>query len=306
MSPEQIRGECALGPGSDIYAMGHIAFALLTGADYWADEQKTTSATFTLLEKIVAGLPEPATARAARRGVTLPPAFDAWFTRATARSARDRFDSVSMLIRELAVVLGAPAPRLATLFGMCPDPRVSAPSFADSPTMLAPSATVAAPPFAPAPGASPGNTGGASSNSIKLIGPISRPARARVAALGLGALGLSGLGLFGASAWSHGSGPTVSPAATLGAPAAPTIAEVNAPDPAPASTSSVTPEPTSEAGAAPATATHAHGAPLPKPAPPRPAPTKPAADSPVAPVNICNPPYVMNSAGHRVMKPQCL
>jgi serine/threonine-protein kinase len=301
MSPEQIRGEGTVGPGSDVYAMGHIAFALLTGADYWADEQRASAATFTLLETVMAGLPEPATARAARRGVALPPAFDAWFVRATARLARDRFDSASMLIHELAGVLGAPAPRLATLFGMCPDLRVPASSFAGSTTMLARSATVAEQPGAPAPGVSAGNTGGASSNSIKLIGPISRSARMRVAVLGLGALGLAGLGLFGVSVWSDGSGPTVSPAATVGAPVAMPIAEASAPDPVPASTSSVTPEPTLDAGAAPATATHAHSAPLPKPAPAKPAPARP-----VAPASSCNPPYVMNSSGHRVMKSQCL
>ncbi len=110
MSPEQILGEGTVGPGADIYAMSHIAFALLTGAAYWADEQKTSPAIFTFLGKVMAGPPEAATARATRCGVALPPAFDAWFVRGTARLARDRFDSASMLLRELAAVLGAPAP----------------------------------------------------------------------------------------------------------------------------------------------------------------------------------------------------
>ncbi len=39
MPPEQVRGEGTIGPPADVYALGHIAFALLTGRAYWADEQ---------------------------------------------------------------------------------------------------------------------------------------------------------------------------------------------------------------------------------------------------------------------------
>jgi hypothetical protein len=41
--------------------------------------------------------------------------------------------------------------------------------------------------------------------------------------------------------------------------------------------------------------------PLPLPLRPRPAPVKRA-----APAKVCEPPYVVNDAGRRVMKPECL
>jgi serine/threonine-protein kinase len=307
MSPEQILGEGTVGPGSDVYAMGHIAFALLTGAAYWADEQKTSPAIFTFLGKVMAGPPEAATARAARRGTALPPAFDAWFVRATARFARDRFESASMLIRELAGVLGAPAPRGASLPEVSADVRAPVPSFASSTPGLAQSAPVAEPSSAPTPNLGAGSTGSTSSNSIKSTGQISRPSRRWVAVLGLGALGVAGLGLLGVSVWSHKRGPTVSPAAIVSAAAAETpIAEAGAPELAPTATPSVTPEPALATVAAMASATAAPGAPLAKPAPIKPAPIKPAPAKPGAPAKDCDPPYVMNSAGHRVMKSQCL
>jgi serine/threonine-protein kinase len=42
-------------------------------------------------------------------GVDLPPAFDDWFARATARSPHDRFDSAGEMVADLARVLAASA-----------------------------------------------------------------------------------------------------------------------------------------------------------------------------------------------------
>ncbi len=41
MSPEQFQGDGKIGPRADIYALGHIAYALLTGRPYWYDEQRS-------------------------------------------------------------------------------------------------------------------------------------------------------------------------------------------------------------------------------------------------------------------------
>jgi serine/threonine-protein kinase len=104
MSPEQIRGDGAIGPRSDLYSMGHIAFALLTGKPYWWPEQRD-GGMWLLAGKVVLGLPEPATARARTFGVELPAAFDAWFAKATALEAADRFASASDLVERLAMAL---------------------------------------------------------------------------------------------------------------------------------------------------------------------------------------------------------
>src|SRR6185312_207642 len=105
MSPEQIRGDGTIGAASDVYALGHIAYALLVGEPYWEQEKRGSSA-WVFMNTVMAGVKEPPTQRAARRGIALPPAFDGWFARATAHAAADRFDRSSTLVAELGNVLG--------------------------------------------------------------------------------------------------------------------------------------------------------------------------------------------------------
>jgi serine/threonine protein kinase len=111
MAPEQIRGDAEVGPTADIHALGHIAYTLLSGEPYWAEEAKS-AALYVLLSQIMAGMKEPPTARALRRrGVVLPQAFDEWLFKATALQPRDRFRSASAAVTALGVSLGLAAPR---------------------------------------------------------------------------------------------------------------------------------------------------------------------------------------------------
>ncbi|MFZ5896355.1 MAG: protein kinase domain-containing protein [Myxococcota bacterium] len=105
MSPEQIRGDGDIGPSADLYALAQIAFTLLVGSSYWEPETRGAGV-YSLLVKIMESVAEPARARAAQRGVyDLPPAFDEWFARATARDSLERFASAAELVRELARAL---------------------------------------------------------------------------------------------------------------------------------------------------------------------------------------------------------
>jgi eukaryotic-like serine/threonine-protein kinase len=113
MSPEQALGEPGIGPPTDLYALGHIAFTLLVGEAFWEQAARALSAVV-LLGKVSQGATETATERAADYGVTLPPGFDAWFAKATARVPRDRFETASELVEALAQVLGVPLPSDAT------------------------------------------------------------------------------------------------------------------------------------------------------------------------------------------------
>jgi hypothetical protein len=109
MSPEQISGE-GVDPRSDLYALAHIAFALLVGQPYWLEEAKATEAVYPLLLKIVQGAKEPASIRARRLGVALPPGFEPWFAKATALAPAQRFSSARELITTLATALGVTVP----------------------------------------------------------------------------------------------------------------------------------------------------------------------------------------------------
>jgi serine/threonine-protein kinase len=57
---------------------------------------------------MVDGAKEAPTERAKRYDVVLPPAFDEWFLRATAKNPSERFDRASALVFALAEVLGVP------------------------------------------------------------------------------------------------------------------------------------------------------------------------------------------------------
>jgi serine/threonine-protein kinase len=111
MSPEQIRGESAIGLRSDIYAFGHVAYALLAGEAYWTEELTSLGALYLLFSKILFGPTEAPSARARRRrGILLPPAFDAWFLKATALIPEDRYASALSAAAALTDALGATVP----------------------------------------------------------------------------------------------------------------------------------------------------------------------------------------------------
>src|SRR5262249_10304271 len=103
MAPEQIRGQSTIDARTDLFALGHIAYALLAGEAYWFEEMKAAEAVFPLLTQIMSGIPEAPTARARRRrGVVLPPSFDGWMARALAMRSEDRFDRASTQVIALA------------------------------------------------------------------------------------------------------------------------------------------------------------------------------------------------------------
>jgi serine/threonine-protein kinase len=110
MAPEQFLAEGRVGRATDIYALGMIAFLLLVGSHYWAEENRRSLNPFVFSRLVGDGPMEPATVRAARAGMELPAAFDAWFARATAVVPEARFETASEAITELALVLDVPAP----------------------------------------------------------------------------------------------------------------------------------------------------------------------------------------------------
>lgn len=100
MAPEQLTGRGPIGPPIDIHALGHLAYEMLVGEAYWAEESLTAGGLVPFYQALLAGPLEAASSRAhRRRSVALPRHFDAWFTRAVARQPEARFSSVVELVR---------------------------------------------------------------------------------------------------------------------------------------------------------------------------------------------------------------
>ncbi len=117
ISPEQIHGQSKVTSASDIYALGMLAYTLLTGEAYWSPEYDGKDL-YRFLMDVVDGPSQSPRARAAERGAgVLPLAFDDWFGTATATKPGDRFRHAGILAFGLSQALGlawptdVPAPR---------------------------------------------------------------------------------------------------------------------------------------------------------------------------------------------------
>ncbi|MEI9951724.1 MAG: AgmX/PglI C-terminal domain-containing protein [Pseudomonadota bacterium] len=111
MAPEQAEAGHAIAPMTDVWALGLIAFNLLTGGMYWKGAAEGAS-TFALMREILFEPLVPATVRAAELGVALPDGFDAWFARCVVRAAGERYRDASAAFAALQPML---QPAVATL-----------------------------------------------------------------------------------------------------------------------------------------------------------------------------------------------
>lgn len=94
-------------PASDVWAMGLIAYEVLTGhspAQYWNHFETLSD----LIMRIALEDPEPATVRAGPRAHLLPFGFDSWFARCLRKNAAERWSSAGEATRELARLWDAP------------------------------------------------------------------------------------------------------------------------------------------------------------------------------------------------------
>ena len=103
MSPEQARGHASrVGPSADLWALGLIAFRLLTGQNYWTAEGMAA-----LIGQICYDPMHPPSAVAPHLGQR----FDAWFAKACNRDPDRRYPNANQLVLELAGSLGVSVPQ---------------------------------------------------------------------------------------------------------------------------------------------------------------------------------------------------
>ena len=103
MSPEQARGHASkVGPSADLWALGLIAFRLLTGQNYWTAEGMAA-----LIGQICYDPMHPPSTVAPHLG----PRFDAWFAKACNREPELRYPNANQLVLELAGSLGVSVPQ---------------------------------------------------------------------------------------------------------------------------------------------------------------------------------------------------
>ena len=103
MSPEQATAGAPVTPAADRYALGLVAFRLLTGEAFHQGD---------VIAIIGQLLNEPLRVPSARHP-ELGRAFDVWFARACHRTPTERFASAGEQIEALAVALGVPAAPVA-------------------------------------------------------------------------------------------------------------------------------------------------------------------------------------------------
>ncbi len=112
MAPEQLSNTTSITPATDVWALGLIAFFVLTGREYWLaanDDRSTVSA---MLLELVAGARSRASVRLLELGVTgiaLPAGFDDWFARCIDTDPEKRFADAAACVDALVPVLSAAA-----------------------------------------------------------------------------------------------------------------------------------------------------------------------------------------------------
>lgn len=113
MASEQALGEPST-PGTDIWALGLIAFYLLTGHSYWLTVKRDGTEDQLFAEILMLPLVPPSQ-RAQELALTteLLPPFDRWFLRCVNRDPAQRFASAGLAAGELSRLLGVETPRFS-------------------------------------------------------------------------------------------------------------------------------------------------------------------------------------------------
>lgn len=251
MSPEQIVGAKEIGPKSDLWAVGVVAFEALTGVRPF--DAETMGA---LAIQIHGGpLPKPS-----EKMPGLSTAVDAWFERACSRDPAGRFSTCKELAEGLGRALAIASPTLPPTSSTGPRP---APLTSNE--MLAKTTEAPPPSFGAAASAEP-ETSSLTLASSTSVGPPHRSRTPTLVAAGLGAVAVVGIAIFALGrGGSNGVTPPTGPS-TASTPSVSSAVVPSASGPVPSTSVGLVPLPSSPSPApsqtqAPVATGHGHPSP---------------------------------------------
>ena len=143
MAPEQGERQGRVTAATDVWALGLVAFYLLTGKYYWRDanvaDDEPMNAMAVMMEPVTHPI-DPASARAAELGAPgiISAGFDAWFARCVCRDPAARF-SDAQATAEALLALG----RAAGVTPVVPEPFQGAPAEGGGEGVIVPPTTPA-------------------------------------------------------------------------------------------------------------------------------------------------------------------
>jgi len=107
MAPEQATPGVSIRPSTDVWALGLMAFAMLTGRSYWRSASTPGASVQSLVVEIMVEPLEPATGRCAALGcnVALPRGFEAWFAHCVVREPERRYPDAGAALDALRATL---------------------------------------------------------------------------------------------------------------------------------------------------------------------------------------------------------
>lgn len=110
MAPEQTELRSVVSPRTDVWALGLIAYYMLTGRPFWLAASSDEATMTQLFREVLMGPLPPPSARASEQGAPAPPAaFDAVFARAVCRDRDRRYADASQFVEALRGALGGQA-----------------------------------------------------------------------------------------------------------------------------------------------------------------------------------------------------
>jgi len=144
MAPEQA-DQSPVTPAADVWALGLIAFYLLTGRSFWKTGNDDAATVPQVLKEVLFEPIVPAAMRAAEMGCRLPGGFDAWFASCVVRDPLARFADASVAGAELRGVLnrsiGLDSTQLPTGLPSAPPPSAYPTTPGPTPVPMAGSGT---------------------------------------------------------------------------------------------------------------------------------------------------------------------